>query len=201
MVLNDRRVTFVTEINRKEKKDKNKVFLKLIITVLVLLAVIALLYLSNTPMIKSKIISYKQDVDFQDAYLTMLEPFITEEDDFRQDLSHEEAKNIVENHENYRGYYINIEINNLSGRRIDCLQVYLSKQYKNIWMYETSLFQRDFEKDSYQEYSGFVYIIVKTSDMTEEEIDQLIRSIGITVSAENGALIPLVKSETIYFEK
>ncbi len=190
----------MTEINRIEKKVK--VFLKVIMIVLILSTIIVLLYyLFNTPRIKSEIISYKQDVDFQDAYFTMLEPFITEEGDIRLDMPYKEVENIIENPEDYRGYYINIEINNLSGRRIDCVQAYLSKQYKNVWRYQTLLPQWDFDTDLDQEYSGYVYIIVKTADMTEKEIDQLIRSIGITVSAENGALIPLVKSETIYFEK
>ncbi len=185
----------MTGTNRKEKKKIIKNITYTMLTIIVLFAIVegSMLFIHH---LKSEIISYEQDEDF-----TMSDQFITEDGYIWYDMSYEEAKDIVENPENYRGYYINIEINNLSGQKVYCVQANLSKQYKDIWMHGITLEEWDIATNPISKYSGSIHIMVKTSNKTEEEIDQLIRSIGITVSAENSNWIPFVTSETIYFEK
>ncbi len=159
---------------------------------------------------KAEIISYEQDEDF----LSILEGFF-EDNEYKEtfawyDMSDAEAKDLQENPENYRGYYIDIDINNISGQKVYCVQANLLKRYQDIWMnrtglaewmYATALEEWDIMIEPNDTYPGSIYIIVKTSDMTEKEIDELIRSIGITVSARNVKWLPFVTSETVYFEK
>ncbi len=186
----------MTRTNRKEKK-KIEAY-SMLIVVLILLAIIGGSMLSSINF-KAEIISYEQDEDFQDEDLP--DPFITNNDYMMYDMSYEDAKDSVENPENYRGYLINIDIRNISWQKVYWVEANLSKGYKGIWMFRSGLAEWQIDVEPNNTYSGDIYIIVKTSDMTEKQIDELIRSIGITVSAQNVEWIPFVTSETIYFEK
>ncbi len=205
-------VAVVTETNREENKkiDKIKVFSMIIISLLVLLPIIVSAFLSCNHTIQAEIISYEQDEDF----LPILEGFF-EDNEYKEtfawyDMSAAEAKDLQENPENYRGYYIDIDINNISGQKVFDVEADLSRRFQDIWMNRTGLAQWmhrcgfdewEIDLEPNEMYHGDIYIIVKTFGITEERIDQLIRSIGITVSVQNSKWLPFVTSETIYFEK
>ncbi len=193
------RVAVMIGTNRKEKKEinKNKVFSMIIVMLLTLLPLIVWIVLSSNHTIKSDIISYELDKDF----LPIPGGFFENETYDRYNMSYSDAKDLQENPENYRGYFFNIDVKNVSMQTVYWVQANLSKGYKGIWMHRSGLEEWQLDIEPNHTYSGYIYIIVKTSDMAEKEIDEFIRSIGITVSARNVDWLPFVTSETIYFEK
>ncbi len=190
----------MTDINGKENKkiDMNKVLSMILVIVLsiILLAIVgSLLFVHH---IEAEIISCEQNENFQQT----VEIFLADDYYTCFNMSDAEAEDLRENPENYRNYYIYVELNNFSKQIVYDVQVDLIKQYNNIWSHheilgDTSNIIIDPGFNTYT----LVSIIVKTSDMTEKEIDELIRSLGITVSARNVEWLPLITSETIYFEK
>ncbi len=184
----------MTETNRKENKkiDKNKVFSMIIIIALLAIGGHMVFFYH----LKSEIISYEQDEDF----LPLPEGFFTYQTYLMYDMSDAEAKDLRESPQNYRSYCINIDIKNISWQKVHWVEADLSKRYKDIWMYRPGLAEWEIDIEPNKTYSGHICIIVKTADMTEKEIDELIRGIGITVSAQNVEWPSFVTSETIFFD-
>ncbi len=185
----------MTRTNRKEKKkiDKNKVFSMIIISALFLVPIIVGAIVSSNNTIKAEIISYEQVEDYRMSF---------HGDDYLWfDMSDEEGKDLIENPENYKGYDIDLKINNISQQTVYEAEANVSQRYKDIWTNNADFAEWSIDILPHDSYTGSVFIIVKTSDMTEKEIDESIRSIGITVSARNAEWLPFTTSETIYFEK
>ncbi len=194
-------VKVMTETNRKDHKqiDKNKVYSMLVI-VLVLIALIGKVTLFNNNIIKSEIISCEQDQD--------LSTVLYAADSYSEfGMSDAESKDIQENPESYRGYYIGIKINNISEQMVLYTETLLAKRYQGIWIFRPGIpnwhddVEGQYEIQSNRSIVESVCIIVKTANMTEEQINQLIKSIGLTINARIYEELPIYVAETIYFGK
>ena len=116
-------------------------------------------------------------------------------------MSKDTIEEILEYPDRYSSYLIRVDIKNKSVKTIYDFRASLLGKYDNLWLDETSLWEWPLDLTAGEEISAYVYIIVRTHNMTEAEIDRLIKSIGIKISASNFKSLSSYNSREIYFEE
>lgn len=102
----------------------------------------------------------------------------------------------------YNVYWIDMHIENKAGHYLYDLNSKLAEPYSDVWFLDPFTgYDFVFDFSEYEVSDWGFYILVKTDDMSESEIDELIRSIGRTIFARNMINAPVFSSNTIYFKE
>lgn len=168
-----------------------------ILTIIIVCMVFGFMFYSLN--IGGKMISYKKIDDYLSNFSE--EGFYSDAE-FYMNMSNETIEDVWEHKENYTGYFIRIEIQNKSNNSICDVCTKLSKTYDNLWLDSASISEyTPLYIGAKEKYNRSIIIIVKTENMNDNEIDELIKSIGVTICARNYEWLPIYASKTIYFEK
>lgn len=116
-------------------------------------------------------------------------------------MTEDTIDDLLSNPWKYTAYWINTDIQNVTKHTIYNLKAKLVKEYDNLWLDTSSLCEWPLDLEALETYNSYVLVIVKTENMTEGEIDQLVRSIKIRISAMNTKYIPIYNSRTICFDE
>lgn len=121
------------------------------------------------------------------------------------DMSEETAKDLLENFGDYRMYFVDVWIKNVTNNYIYGIRGNeLSNNNSGIWIYRIGLAEWDICLDPGQEYNERISIIIKTRNLTEEEINKKIRSIGLIITSTDYSSEPLSylirNTKTIFFK-
>lgn len=149
--------------------------------------------------INGRMIHYEKDEGF---FTDFAEEGFYFDAEFYMNMNRETIDEIWKHKENYAGYLIEIDIQNITDHVIYDVRAQLSKKYNNLWFDSASIAESPLNlagKERY--YPHNIIVILKTDNMTSDEIDQLIKGIGITISARNYEWLPIYASKTIYFEE
>lgn len=178
-------------------KKKNIVLILVIIILVITIYIIYtnILYPVN---ISGKLVEYKTLDEFWGMYSKRI--FYDELNNWS--MTKEEADYICSNQDSYTGYVISYKIQNISDHTIYYLKSELDKHNNNLWYDNSSLGEGEVILKAGESINdSFMLILIKMENMTGAEIDQLIKSIGITISARNYGWLPIYASKTIYFEE
>ncbi len=181
----------------------NKYKLWVILVLLVVCCVGGILIFNSS--INGRLINYhKDDNNYIDGYL-----FDDQEiadyfyecciNDFN--MEQEVVDEMFKYQEKYTAYWIEIEIKNDAILKIYDINLKLGTDLKNIWLDTTSLCECQLDLEAGEKYTGSVAIIIRTENMTDDEIEKLIKGVGITISANLVDDLSIVTSKTIYFNK
>ncbi len=108
-------------------------------------------------------------------------------------------KDTEDHPEKYSEYRIDFYIKNTADHGVYDLNTKLSEAYPNVWLDDPFVGSFVFNLTEDEDiYFGF-FILVKTGDMNEDEIDKLISSIGINIFAHNTTDAPVFASNPIHF--
>ncbi len=174
---------------------------KLLVTVIV----IALCFWGCIMLINSgidgKIRDYvKYDTDFDYSGIMTAEEFY-EQFKYNYGMEQEVVEELYKYPERYSEYFIRVNVKNYGICTIFDVKTSLSTQIDNMWV-EPVFGDCIVDLKTGEEWEAGVSIIIRTEGMTDDEIDKLIKSVGITISANVLAdFSPIVASKTIYFNK
>lgn len=115
-------------------------------------------------------------------------------------MSEEVIEDLFDNPKKYTSYWIRISYKNITGYPIYDVRASIPGEYENIWC-DQNIFIVTVNLEGGEEKKDGVLVVIKTENMNDDEIDKLIKSIGITISARNFRPLPIYASKTIYFEK
>ncbi len=173
--------------NMRKFINNNKPLVRVIVIVLCFFGCIMLII----PNIDGEIINYGKDDEQLDILIT--EEFYKTYYGMEQEVVEEMYKHP----ERYSQYYIDFNVKSSGTRIISNIKTSLSTQTDNMWLYPV-LDRAEICLGAGIDFDGEVPIIIRTDGMTDEEIDRLIRSVGITITANS---FPMVAKKTIYFNK
>ncbi len=178
------------DVNNMRKFISNN---KLLVTVIVIVIALCCLgcIMLIIPNIDGKIIGYFKDDEQLDLLIT--EEFY----EINYGMEQEVVEEMYKYPERYSQYYIDFNVKNSGSRTISNVKTSLSTQTDNLWLYPV-LDRAEICLGDGLPFDGEVPIIIRTEGMTDEEIDKLIKNVGITIS---GNSFPIVVSKTIYFNK
>ncbi len=117
-------------------------------------------------------------------------------------MEQEVVEEMYKNPERYTTYWIVVNIYNDASYKIYDVRPSLGTKFDNMWIRQDTFSDFSLDLEAGQNYIHSVAIIIRTEGMTDDEIDNLIKSVGITISANILAdSFPIVASKTIYFNK
>jgi hypothetical protein len=175
---------------------------KILLIVLFVIAVTIGLYFWIFPLnVEGRLVNYTkvdQTYEFEYAYCRPEQLLSDEYADFN--MTREEIEDVQNNPDDYDSYFIGYYIHNLSDHMLYDLNAKLDKKYNNLW-FETFIsdFPINIENNETFDYNR-LWLIIKTKDMSDSDIDRLIKNIGIVFSAQNFEYIPLWASTTLNFD-
>jgi len=115
-------------------------------------------------------------------------------------MTKETADDMVSNANNYSIYLLHIYIHNTTNHKICNLEANLNGTHDNVWLDTSSLCEWPLDLGPSEVYEDNMFIIIKTENYTEKEVEDLIRSIKINILASNYANTGLYCSATLSFD-
>jgi hypothetical protein len=100
-------------------------------------------------------------------------------------MTNEEAQDVIDHSEKYTAYWVEIYLKNNSLHMFYYLRADSKQPYENMWFDSSSLYEGTLNLKPLEEFKDSrVLVIVKTENMSEEDIDQRIRSLEISIYAQ-----------------
>ena len=111
-------------------------------------------------------------------------------------MSNSVINDIIKYPRKYTAYWIEIELKNTSVVALQDLEASLNKEYPNLWFDKSSLCEWPLDLEPNEVYISNVLVIIKTENMKEKEIEDLVKGIGINISAWS---VLIKGTKTLYF--
>jgi hypothetical protein len=179
---------------------KRHKILLIVLAVLIIFIIVAVILFTNINM-EGYLVNYLK-ADENDGHTVYTEPeeFLNYEYQLFN-MSEKEAKDVIKHPDNYTAFWVGIEIRNKENHTIYNLKANLTKKYDNLWFDTSSLCEWPLDLEANGEYKDTrVLVIIKTNNLSDNEIDKLIRSINIKISASDCEGIPAYASMIIGFK-
>lgn len=172
---------------------KKKIIAMIAIVFIVIITIVGYIIMTED-IIEVTITGYEQEKNI--AFLTVTRTWVF------YNMSETTANDILEHSDKFKCYWINLVILNKTENILYALHANLDKLYDNMWNDRISLLEWQIDLNPKERREIDLFIIVKTENMSDEEIDNLIRSVGIDVSASqfDYPLSSILRNtKTIYF--
>jgi hypothetical protein len=185
--------------NIYEANDMKK---KIIIISIIVIAVLIGVVLLMSPNIDGSLINYTkaEENDGHTTYSGSRESFYYEGSN-NFNMSDEVIEDVLDHPDKYTSYWVGISYKNISGHTVYDIKASLPKKYDDLWFDKSSISEWPIDLKGNETRESNVLVMIKTENMNDDEVDRLIKSIGITISARNFDWFPIYASKTIYFEK
>ena len=178
-------------------KGKNRTKKIVLIWLIVLVTGVVIWIIPSTDVIEGRIDKYRIYDDLDNEPYLMSDAFIKLDASEYYKMPKSVIDDIKKNSSDYTMYMLDMTFQNVSWHTLHDLKASLSKEHENVWC-DSVLCEGPLDLNANQEYETSVYLIVKTADFEDRDIDRLIKSLGITISSYNG-IGGLESSSTIYF--
>lgn len=165
---------------------KYKVLLLSGIVIAISIAGVILILINNqNNQIDGRLLSYEKDDEYYSDFILYTNPETFKEGDgpIYFSMDKDTMDDLFTHPEKYTSYKINIEVTNLSDKNIYDGYSILADKYEYIWL--DTLFYWDGNLKAHETLEYHAFIIVKKEEMSDKEIDGLIKSIKIEIHATN----------------
>lgn len=162
---------------------KYRVLLLSFIVVLVIIVGVILIITINH--IDGRLLSYeKYNVNTYIAYYSPEE--FEESYGSYFDMNESTINDLFNYPKKYTCYSIKIRLTNTSNKKIYDVNPALAKKYENLWLDKSSLSPITIlELEAHETLEHDVHVIIKTENMSDKEIDELIKSVKLKIYASN----------------
>ncbi len=97
-------------------------------------------------------------------------------------MTDSDIKDLLENPASFTEYFVSLHIENKTGSDIYDLRAKLSGRVKGLWFDTTSFCEDTLVMRANEAYDAKLLVIVKSKDMTQEQISDLIRRVQLEIS-------------------